>query len=74
MLVIFLIVAIVVGASTTALLWSHGLIVALLAASIAASGVVFIVAIVAFKLSSRNAVDGSKVGGFVEWLSRRGNR
>jgi hypothetical protein len=63
-----------VGAGTAALLWSHGVVVALLGASIAASGVVFIVAVVAFKLSDRKAADGSKVGGFVEWLSRRGNR
>jgi len=74
MLLIFLIVAIIVGAVTAAWLWSYGVIVALLSAAIAASGIVFLVAIVAYKLSTRAASEGSRTGGLMEWLSRRGHR
>ena len=74
MIVALLAVALIVGAGTALLLWSHGLFVAFMGAAIMASAAVFLAAVVVVRLGARSAEDGRGLGPLAQWLGRRDQR
>lgn len=60
MLIVFFLAALVSGALTLWLMWSHGLLVALIATAVVASAIVAVLAVVLTALRSRIATSGEQ--------------
>lgn len=74
MIVVLLAVALLCGAATAWLLWGYGILVTLMGAAIAASGAMFLAAIVLVRLGAQSADQGQGARFIAQWLGRRDQR